>query len=163
MAADIAFWVFAVVSVVAALGVVMLQDVFRAALLLVLAFFAVAGVFITLGADFLAAVQVLIYVGAIGVLLLLGIMLTRDVQRGSPASRWSIPAFILALALLGSMVWMVSRTAWHKVSPPPPEPTTAAIAQSLFDLNSGFVLPFEIASILLLAAILGAIILVRER
>ena len=73
---DIAFWILAVVAVMAALAVVLLGNVFRAALSLVLCFLVVAGIYITLSADFLAAVQVLIYVGAIAVLIILAIVLT---------------------------------------------------------------------------------------
>ncbi len=67
MGLEIAFWVLAVVSVGAALAVVLIRDIFRAALSLVLCFLAVAGIYITLSADFLAAAQVLVYVGAISI------------------------------------------------------------------------------------------------
>jgi len=86
------FLVLAGVTVLAALGVVLLRNVFRAGLALLLCFFAVAGVYALLGADFLAAVQVLIYVGAIGVFLLLALMLTREAPRGSPEGRLVAPA-----------------------------------------------------------------------
>ena len=68
---DIAFWVLAIVGIAAALAVVLLRDVFRAALSLILCFLTVAGIYVTLSADFLAAVQVLIYVGGISVLIIL--------------------------------------------------------------------------------------------
>ena len=84
---DIAFWVLAVVCVAAALAVVLLQNVFRAALTLVLCFLAVAGLYVTLSADFLAAVQILIYVGGISILVILAVMLTREVQNGSPSNK----------------------------------------------------------------------------
>jgi NADH-quinone oxidoreductase subunit J len=163
MAFSVIFWILAVVSVGAALGVVLLRNVFRAALFLVLCFLGVAGLFLTLGADFLAAVQVLIYVGAIAVLLLLAIMLTREQQRGSPFGRLRWPAAILGLALLAIMVLVVTNTPWSVVSLAAPQPTTAAIAEGLFSLDRGWVLPFEIASLLLLAAVIGAIVIVREK
>ncbi|MBM4448631.1 MAG: NADH-quinone oxidoreductase subunit L, partial [Chloroflexi bacterium] len=78
----VSFWLLAVVAVTAALGVVLLRNVFRAALSLILCFLMVAGLYITLSADFLAAVQILVYVGAISVLIILAIMMTREVQRG---------------------------------------------------------------------------------
>ena len=96
MGVDIAFWALAVIGVVAALTVVTLGNVFRAAIALVLCLLTVAGLYITLSADFLAAVQVLIYVGGIAVLIILAIMLTREVQWGSPSNRLRIPAFIIA-------------------------------------------------------------------
>ena len=159
---DIAFWILAVVGVIAALAVVLLGDVFRAALSLVLCFLTVAGIYITLSADFLAAVQILIYVGAISVLIILAIMLTRDVQRGSPANRLRIPAFMVALLFFGGVAYALLNTTWQVSSTPPLEPTTPAIAGLLFG-EGGFILPVEIAPILLLAAIIGAIVLVREK
>ena len=160
---ELAFWLLAVLSVASALAVVVLRDVFRAALFLVACFFAVAGIYIILSADFLAAVQVLIYVGAIAVLIIFAIMLTREAQRGSPSNRLQIPALLVGLLLLAVMVAVVVDTSWPTADVPPPAPTTGDIAEKLFDKNEGFVLPFEIASVLLLAAMIGAIVLVRER
>ena len=162
MGVSIAFWILAAVGVMAALAVVLLRDVFRAALSLVLCFLTVAGIYITLSADFLAAVQVLIYVGAISVLIILAIMLTREVQRGSPSNRLQIPAFIVAVLFLGGVTFALLNTPWVVSSVPPLEPTTPAIAGLLFG-EGGFILPVEIAPLLLLAAILGAIVLVREK
>ena len=158
----IAFWILAVVGILAALGVVLLRNVFRAALSLVLCFLAVAGLYVTLSADFLAAVQVLIYVGAIAVLIILAIMLTRDVQRGSPGNRLQVPAFIVAIVFLGVVAFAMVNTPWQVSGVPPQEPTTSALAVRLFG-EGGFILPLEIAPVLLLAAILGAIVLVREK
>ena len=162
MGLEIAFWALAVVGVVAALAVVLLRDIFRAALSLVLCFLAVAGIYVTLSADFLAAVQVLVYVGAISVLIILAIMLTREVQRGSPSNKLRIPAFVVAILFLGVMVFAMVNTSWQVVDVPPQEPTISALAFKLFG-EGGFILPVEIAPVLLLAAILGAIVLVREK
>jgi len=159
---EIAFWILAIVGIVAALAVVLLRDVFRAALCLILCFLAVAGIFVTLSADFLAAVQVLIYVGAISILIILGIMLTREVQRGSTTNKFRIPAFIVAVLFLGAVIFAVTSTQWPVVGIPPQEPTTSALGIRLFG-DGGFILPVEIAPILLLAAILGAIVIVREK
>lgn len=163
MGLDIAFWVLAVVSVGAALAVVLMRDIFRAALFLVLCFFTVAGIYITLSADFLAGAQVLIYVGAIGVLIIFAIMLTRESRRGSPSGRLRLPALFIGLLFLVTMVFVVVSTDWHVIAELPTEPTTTAIAQALFSGEDGFVLAFEIAAALLLAAIIGAIVLVRDK
>jgi NADH-quinone oxidoreductase subunit J len=163
LALSIIFWILAVVSVGAALGVIMLRNVFRAALLLILSFLGIAGLFLILGADFLAAVQILIYVGAISVLLLMGIMLTREQQQGSPFGRLRWPAAIIVAVLLVTIVVVVTGTPWSVGMLADPEPTTVAIANSLFSPERGFVLPFEIASVLLLAAVVGAIVIVREK
>ena len=81
---NITFWVASIIAVIAAVSVIAIRDLFHAALLLVLSFLAVAAVYVTLSADFLAMVQILVYVGAIGVLLIFAIMVTRDVRRGNP-------------------------------------------------------------------------------
>jgi len=158
----VAFWILAIVAVVAALAVVLLRNVFRAALSLVLCFLAVAGLYITLSADFLAAVQILIYVGAISVLIILAIMMTRDVQRGSPSNKMKIPAFVVAILFLGVMIYAMTSTSWQIAGQAPLAPTTAPLALKLFS-EGGFILPVEIAAVLLLASILGAIVIAREK
>ncbi len=158
----IAFWILAVIGILAALAVILLRDVFRAVLSLVLCLLAVAGIYVTLSADFLAVVQVLVYVGAISVLIILAIMLTREVQRGSPSNRLRIPAFVVAILFLGVVGFALLNTRWQVSAVPPLEPTTSALAVKLFG-EGGFILPLEIAAVLLLAAILGAIVLVREK
>ncbi len=157
-----AFWIMAVVAVLSALGVILLRNVFRAALSLVLCFITVAGLYITLSADFLAAVQILVYVGAISVLIILAIMMTREVPQGSPSNRMKMPAFIVAAVLLGIMIFTVTNTSWQIAGAAPLAPTTAPLALKLFS-ESGFILPVEIAAMLLLAAILGAIVIAREQ
>jgi NADH:ubiquinone oxidoreductase subunit 6 (subunit J) len=170
MVVEIAFWILALIMVGAALAVVLLRDVFRAALLLILCFFTVAGIYITLNADFLAAVQVLIYAGAIGILLIFAIMLTRNVKEGNPFGRLKIPALLVSLLVFATIVGVVVSTNWATVTGVSQgvevsvgSATTGAIATALFDQRKGFVLPFEIASIVLLAALIGAIVLVRDR
>ena len=162
MALTISFWILAVVMILAALGVVLLRNVFRAALSLILCFLMVAGLYITLSADFLAAVQILVYVGAISVLIILAIMMTREVQRGSPPNRLQFPAFIVTILFLEVLVLTLINTPWQISSTPPLAPTTASLATRLFG-EGGFILPVEIAAVLLLSAIIGAIVLAREK
>lgn len=159
---DIVFWLLAVLTVGAALAVVILRDVFRAALSLVLLFLTIAVIYITLYADFLAVVQILIYVGAISILIIVAVMLTREVWHGSPSGKLRIPALVVSLLLLGTMVFTVISTQWETSGEPPQQPTTAAIGTNLFS-QGGFILPVEISAVLLLAAILGAIVLMREK
>lgn len=162
MGLAIAFWILAAVAVLAALGVLFQKNVFRAALSLVLCLTAVAGIFITLSADFLAAAQILIYVGAVSVLIILTIMLTRDVSQGNPFNRNLIPAFAVSAAFLGLLTWAVLNTGW-KISPEAPQtPVTPGLAEKLFGGN-GFILPLEIAGVLLLAVVIGAIVIAREK
>ena len=162
MIQGIIFWILAILSVVAALMVVSLRNVFRAALALVLCFVMVAGIYITLNADFLAAVQVLIYIGGIAVLIVLAIMLTRDVRQGSPSNRLRVPAFIAAVLFFGMVAFTLVNTPWKISTAQAVTPTTPALADKLLG-SGGFILPVEIAAALLLAALLGAIVLVREK
>ena len=157
-----AFWIMAVVMVASALAVLFLRNVFRAALALILCFIAVAGIYITLSADFLAAVQILVYVGAISVLITLAIMMTRDVQKGNPVNKMEIPVAMVAVVLLGILVYTVTNTPWSISAAAPLSPTTVPLATRLFSEN-GFILPVEIGAMLLLAAILGAIVITREK
>ena len=157
----------AVASVAAALGVVLLRDVFRSALLLVGVFLAVAGLFVILSAEFLAVVQVLIYVGAISILVIFAIMLTREVQQGNLPNRLQPAAVVLPALLLVAFISTFLRTEWPLL----PASLPPALEQVLTDtptwlanlLLREYVLPFEMASVLLLAAIIGALALVRER
>jgi NADH-quinone oxidoreductase subunit J len=162
MGLAVTFWIMAVVTVAAALGVVFIRNVFRAALTLILCFIAVAGIYVTLSADFLAAVQILVYVGAISVLIILAVMMTREVQRGSPANKMGWPAAIVAAVVLGILVYTVTKTSWNIAAAAPLTPTTVPLADKLFS-EKGFILPVEIGAMLLLAAILGAIVISREK
>ena len=172
-----------------ALGVVMVPDLFRAALLLIVVFIAVAGFFILLSAEFLAVVQVLIYVGAIAILIIFAVMLTRDVQRGNLPNRLQLPAAVFAALLLAALVTVAVDTKWEFL--PADQQARVELVQTnsvtiltgevlteqgvtsdedqaevqeagLADLLiSDYVLPFEAVSVLLLAALIGALVLVR--
>ena len=107
-------------------------------------------------------VQILIYVGGISVLILLAIMLTHNVPQGSPANRLRLPAFLMAAALLGLLVFAVINTTFPVSASPPVEPTTSTLGQLMLGEN-GYVLPVEIAGVLLLAAVVGAIVMAREK
>jgi NADH-quinone oxidoreductase subunit J len=159
---SIIFWLLAIVSVGAALAVVVLRDVFRAAISLVLLFLTIAIIYVTLYADFLAVVQILIYVGAISILIIVAVMLTREVWHGSPPGKLRIPGLVVSLLLLGTMVFTLVSTKWETSGEPPLQPTTEAIGTNLFS-QGGYILPVEISAVLLLAAILGAIVLMREK
>ena len=186
---DVVFWILSVMAVVGALGVVMVPDLFRAALLLIVVFIAVAGFFVLLSAEFLAVVQVLIYVGAIAILIIFAVMLTRDVQHGNLPNRMQLPAAVLAALLFAALVAVAVDTQWEFLPAEQQErvdlvqmsavttltgdvlteagitgPEEQAEVQNagLADLLiSDYVLPFEAVSLLLLAALIGALVLVR--
>lgn len=162
MVQSIVFWLLAILTVAAALAVVVQRNIFRAALTLVLCFLTVAGLFITLSADFLAVVQILIYVGGISILIVLAIMLTRDVQMGSPSNKLKIPALIAAVLFLGVIGFAMLSTPWQLSDAAPVYPTTQPLAGILLGQN-GFVLTVQITAALLLAVVLGAIAVMREK
>ena len=186
---DVVFWVLAVAAIGAALGVVLVRDLFRAALLLIVVFVAIAGFFVLLSAEFLAVVQVLIYAGAISILIIFAVMLTRDVQQGNLPNRLQFLAVLFAALFLSALVVVATDTPWELISDEDRTRvdlvqtsavatisldsleeagfTTAAEQEAaqeagLADLLIGdFVLPFEVVSVLLLAALIGALVLVR--
>jgi NADH-quinone oxidoreductase subunit J len=162
MALAVAFWILAVVTIVAALGVIFQSNVFRAALSLIVCLSAVAGIFVILSADFLAGAQILIYVGAISVLIILAIMLTRDFSHGNPTNGLGLPALLLAALFFGLVAFAVIKTNWNVVGTLPGTPTTVSLGDKLFGQN-GYTLPLEIAPVMILAVILGAIVLAREK
>ena len=139
-----------------------MRDVFRAALALILLFLIIAGIYITLQADFLAVVQILVYVGAISILLIVGIMLTRDVHRGNPSGKYRIPAIIVGILLLITLAFTMANTSWVISTMPPQQPTAGFLGERLFG-EGGYLLPVEMTAILLLTAVLGAIVLIREK
>ncbi|MBI4330687.1 MAG: NADH-quinone oxidoreductase subunit J [Chloroflexi bacterium] len=159
--ADLVFWIMAIISVISAILVIFNRNIFRSALFLLLSFFAIAVFYILLSADFLAAVQVLVYVGAIGILIIFAIMLTREVQRANLPGKLSWAALAGCLLLLVLISVSLLSMPW-RVTQAPYRETTALLGEKLYSVG-GFVLPFEIASVLLLAAIIGAIVLVREK
>ena len=173
---DIVFWVIAVSTIVAAIAVVQLKDVFRAALFLIVAFLGVAGLFVLLRAEFLAAVQLVIYVGAISVLIIFAILMTRDVEAGSPENRLRIPAGVVATLFAAVAIFVAVDTQWDLLQTAMEGPALGAevVAEigGVFSdtvpwiarlLINDFVLAFEVASVVLLAAIIGSLALIRER
>lgn len=155
----VAFWVLTVVTLGAALMVVIVRNLFHAVLSLILTFVGVAGLYITLSADFVAIAQVLIYAGAISVLILFAMMLTPRAARDNAETFLQGPALILAGLTAATIAGVAAATDWSEASRGPFATTAAAIGDAL--LNN-YVLPFEIASVLLLVAMIGAIVLVRE-
>lgn len=147
----------------AALGVVLLSSIVYSAFLLGGVFISISGLYILLNAGFVAAAQILVYVGAVNVLILFGIMLVNKREDFVPLKNVWLGRLVTAVvcvglfALLGSMILA---TPWNISSlPAAGDAATIIIGQHLF---SDFLLPFEVASILLLMALIGAIVLARR-
>ena len=185
------FWALSVGAIGGALGVVLVRDLFRASLMLAMAFVAVGGLFVMMNAEFLAVVQILIYVGAIAVLFIFAVMLTRDVQQGNTPNRLQIPAAVVSALVLAAMIATAVTTDWTTLAgagleakaqlaqtqavgiPDAADLTNAGLTPAevasvssggLADLLIGnFVLPFEAVSLLLLGAAIGGLALARGR
>ncbi|TDT37413.1 NADH dehydrogenase subunit J [Streptomyces sp. BK208] len=160
---EIAFLLVGLVTFAAAVVTVTTRQLVHAALWLVVALGGLAVEYLLLTAEFIAWVQVLIYVGAVVVLILFGLMLTRAPIGRSPdadsGNRWA--ALTVAVASAAALVWVVAdafRTTWIDLDGPAAG-TTAVTGASLFQ---NWVLPFEALSVLLLAALVGAIVLSRK-
>lgn len=171
--ATLLFWVFAVIMVGAALLVVGFRNIVHSALALVAVFAVAAGIYVLLSAEFIAIVQILIYVGAVTILILFALMLTRITGQGlqtNPVNKlWPIAAAICVL--IGATLVYALTTSQHAVNDTITAAQTAPqlpnnvvrIGQLLYSPTSySYVLPFEIASLVLLVAIVGAIVIGRE-
>lgn len=139
--------------------IVVVRNLLHALLLLILSFVGMAGVFITLSADFVAVAQVLIYAGAIAVLMLFAIMLAPRSGRDNSGNMLQLPVLVLCGLLTSGITFAIIETNWREATRGSFDTTAVAIGQGLL---SPFVLPFEIASVLLVVAMVGAIVLVRE-
>jgi NADH-quinone oxidoreductase subunit J len=160
--ADIIFLVVALVTVGSAAVVVLASNLIYSAVSLLFTFFGVAIVYVYLGADFLAATQVLIYVGGILVLVLFGVMLTHRLYNLNLRTQTIqvVPGMIISLLVFVSLVLAATNTGWHIAKDKPRTPTTETIGVLFM---TDYLLPFEVASVLLLVALIGAAMLVRRR
>jgi len=159
--AQFVFYVIAALAVGGGLGVVLVRNTVYAALFLILALLAVAGVYILLASEFLALVQILVYAGAITVLLLFALMLTRvgDLPDTMVGPQWPL-AGVASLSLMGLLIATVATSDW-------PGDADGMITRVPFEqvgevLFRQWAVPFEIASLVLLIALVGSIVLARD-
>jgi NADH-quinone oxidoreductase subunit J len=163
---QIVFLVISAIIIGAAMMVVTVRDVIHSALWLISSFFGVAALYMLMEAEFIAVVQVLVYVGAISVLVLFAIMLTQHQQddyAGSFIPRWWLAA-IVVIALFGGL--LVPTLAVQEYNVPPTSPDQATAIAGTAELGRGFVreyfLQFQLAGTLLLVALIGAIVIAYE-
>lgn len=166
-AVQILFIIIAVVTLGAALMVVTTRNMMHAALWLIATLFGVAVFYALLNASFLAVAQVVIYIGAIATLMIFVVMMTRRIVQENIRQvnkNWWLAA-VVSLVLFGGLAWMLSAWDgfWMQAQP------LAQSANPLVDLGqalvspNAYILPFELASVLLLAALVGAIMIAWER
>lgn len=165
--AQIIFLVVALVTLVSAFMVVTTSNLIHAALWLVSTLFAVAILFALLNASFLAVVQVVVYIGAIAILFIFAVMLTRKEMRDQGPqlnSSWSLSALLAVLTFGGLFALLQGWGGMSKTAPAIPSSFDAMseLGTALTSPNA-FVLPFEVASVLLLAALVGAVYLAFNR
>ena len=159
------FFLFAIVGVISAVMVVTNRNVFHAALFLLLTFFCVGATYVMLRAELLAAVQVLVYAGAVMVLFLFAILIV-NIPRSLRLQQWNRQSSIAVILSGLTGLWMIIVTAkvFGKLQLPEaaatePLGTPTAVGRLVF---SDYILPFELASLVLLAAMVGAIYLARS-
>jgi len=155
------FWILALLTIGSALGVIVFRNLVHSALYMVLTFVGVAGLYVLLYADFLAAVQILVYAGAIAILIVFGVMLTqrRDMQETNTFGKLSPISGLVAFCLVAVISLSVVQTNWVALSDQAPPDSTVDLVAGLMMTN--YVVPFEVAAILLLVAMIGAIILAK--
>jgi NADH-quinone oxidoreductase subunit J len=161
VAENVAFGIIAAAMAVGAIGVVRTQNIVHAALFLVVVLAGGAAQYILLGAEFVAWVQVLVYIGAVIVLFLFGIMLTHapmhpTEKMDNNLRAWALlPSLLIAVVLGGLLIDAFGNDKIHLDAPTP----NAAITNSIFRV---YLIPFEVVGVLLLAALIGAVVLARK-
>jgi NADH-quinone oxidoreductase subunit J len=162
---QVVFLLLSAVTLVGAAGVVLQRNLFRAGLFLVLSFVGVAGFYIMLGAEVLAMIQMLVYVGAIAILIIFAIMLSRQLMSPQFKDRneqWLVglvAAACLFVVLVVALGWIVD---WPTTQASVPDEAIVELGKALVEPDK-FALPFEVASVLLLVALVGAVVIARER
>ena len=157
---DALFWIFAAVMIGAAFLVVTMRDIIRCGLAMIVCFGALAGIYVIVGAPLLAAAQVIVYIGAISVLILFAIMLTqtKDAPSRLVFQTQAFPAAIASVIIAVVIALAIGATDWGETATRV-RVVTLDMATTLFD---DFVLPFEIVSVLLLAAVIGGVYLAKR-
>jgi NADH:ubiquinone oxidoreductase subunit 6 (subunit J) len=157
---DALFWLFAAVMIGSAFLVVTMRDIIRCGLAMIVCFGSLAGIYAIIGAPLLAAAQVIVYIGAISVLILFAIMLTqtKDAPSRLVFQTQAVPAAIAAIIIAVVIALAIGATDWGEAAKRV-RLTAEAMSSVLFN---SFVLPFEIVSVLLLAAVIGGVYLAKR-
>ena len=155
----LAFWSLAAMTIGGASMIIVSRNLIHAVIWMVISMLGVAGLYLTLSADFIAVVQILIYVGAISVLMLFAIMLTPRAERDNAEGMLRLPAACAVFLLMLVLGWIAIDTDWGAVRDAPLGEQARIIGESLIN---EYLLPFEIGAVLLTAALVGAIALARE-
>ena len=153
-----AFIVIAIFTLSGALAAACLRKLIHAALCLVVAFIGLAAFYFLLGAEFVGLVQIFVYVGAVAVLIVFTILLTRREEEESSGFNW--PGVLVAIAVLAGLVWSIWKTPLIGLSESAIEPLTVKRIGEV--LMTNYVWPLQCVGLLLTAALIGALVLVME-
>ena len=158
---DFIFYLFAAVTLVSGLMVVSSGNIVRSAFYLLATLFGISGLYVLLGADFVAVTQIMVYIGGILILLLCGVMLTSDITNVEirKGKATILPAIVGVGVLLGSVVSILMKTNWKIELSKIPQTTTYDLGKLLI---TDYVLIFELLGILLLIALIGAASMARR-
>jgi NADH-quinone oxidoreductase subunit J len=164
---EIIFILFGLLTLSSAFMVVTTKNLVHASLWLILALFGVAGIFVLLNAGFLAVVQVIVYIGAIAILMIFAIMLTRDLARGEQGqfNKNLVVAVLMGIVVFAGLSIIILNSGVRDMNYPLMDPrfdTISELGVALVSPNA-FIIPFELASILLLAALIGAIVVAWKK
>ncbi len=157
----VVFYLLAAIAIVGAGGVAFSRNIIYSALSLMVSFLGVAGLYVMLNADFVAGVQVLIYVGGVLVLTLFAVMLTAQIQEVEVSNRsvGRIPALVIVAGTF-AVLWGAFRAAsWREAPMELADSSTYEVGNALL---TTYILPFELASIVLLSVLVGAVVLSRK-
>ncbi|MBM4157579.1 MAG: NADH-quinone oxidoreductase subunit J [Ignavibacteria bacterium] len=157
------FYLFALVTIVSAFIVVFSKNIVHSAVALFFTLFSVSGFYVLLRADFIALTQILVYIGGILVLIIFGIMLTNKVTGAELKTRnlHFIPSVVVTGIITGMIIFLLLSTDWNPVKDPFSPNST--IKQIGFKLLGDYLLPFEIASVILLVALIGSAMYARKK
>jgi NADH-quinone oxidoreductase subunit J len=153
-----AFFAIALLTLAGALAAASLRKLINAALSLVVAFVGIAAFYFLLGAEFVGLVQVFVYVGAVAVLIVFTILLTRREEEGTGGFNWG--GVVVALLVFGGLLWAILKTATTSLAAPSITPVT--VKQIGEALMTDYIWPLQCVGLLLTAALIGALILVME-
>jgi len=159
---NIAVYAIMGVSVIAAIGVVTLRNLFHAALTLAMVLLGTAAVFISLQAEFLAMVQILIYVGAVMTLIIFAVMLTSRLTDESipQQNKQGFPAFLVVSLLGAVLIFILLQAPWPIHAPGVHSPVSVTdLAKAML---GNYVFPFEVISVILIAALIGAVTIAKK-
>ena len=164
---EVIFWALFAITVFSALLVVGQRDMFRSALALIVTFLAIAGIFAQMNAEFLADAQVLIYVGAVSDLVIFAVMFTKDMPHSTRSTNLQPVSIVVVGLLFIALCWAIFQSQWNEMPAELPAFVESTLVDSSSQLGTAiirdYVMAFETVGVLLLAAVVGALALVRDK